>query len=124
MRRKPKPNPPPLPPGYSHHCAVCGNPVPGRTGKRGRPKAYCSAACREFFAAMGTLRKWFYPVAEKATPEAWLKWRGELWSMANAGLAAQRALAESSRPGSPPAPGTRRARAAEAEARRAKRTRR
>lgn len=29
------------------HCAVCGGPLPDRTGRRGRPASWCSTECRQ-----------------------------------------------------------------------------
>lgn len=79
-------------------CATCGNEFEwGGEGKRGRPPEYCSKECREFAAALTILKKWAGPVAKRSTAQAWAGNRYELWSMANASPAFQKAMAARSK---------------------------
>ena len=86
-------------------CQMCGMPMPEAADRSGRPKEkrggrramYCSRECRELFAAISTMQKWIGPVAQRATPTAWARLRGELWSWANMAPSFQREMAARSK---------------------------
>lgn len=67
----------------------------GRRG--GRPAYFCSKECRELSAATAVMQNWLYIVSERATPEAWGKFRGQLWTWANASPNFQKAMAVKSK---------------------------
>lgn len=70
-------------------CPICGAPLPDTTGKRGRPRIYCSDRCK---AIDHTLRwvdemlsgdKASSDAAFTATPAAAKRLRSRIWGIAN-----------------------------------------
>ena len=75
-------------PGEERVCLTCRRNMdalgfPDRSGKRGRPRLYCTLACCEVAAAIVILGKHLTPVAEIATPEGWATIRKDIWHLGN-----------------------------------------